>query len=222
MSNVRRPLELLLFLLALFATVIVCLRKMGWRPGPVVLLLPATLVGSILTPVLFVNHGVGFFPLLLVVFTDREVGAVSYLIFIVISLVAYIWLLRRMEEPKRPEEPEVWSLSPTGAYAVHVHPWVAPGENVVNTPEIADTNFQYPILHFSDDLWSLRSVEWRSPAVVSLKIRKYPGDHFPSEVEVVVNCAEKVAQVNGESPQPLSKVAASLEKFYVAHRIRVA
>jgi hypothetical protein len=188
----------------------------------VALLLPAALIGSIFTPVLFASHGVGLFPLLLVVFTGQQVGLVSYAIFLAISSVAYVVLLQGMEEPTDSAMLTLRSISPTGAFAVRVHPWEATEGIVVEPPEITDTRSKESILRVTDDFWSLSSAQWRSASVVCLKLCKYPGDHAPPEVDVVVDCIKLNAQVNGGVVEPIGKVPGSLERFYVAHQLRNA
>ncbi|MGB7416536.1 MAG: hypothetical protein WA902_20195 [Thermosynechococcaceae cyanobacterium] len=88
---------------------------------------------------------------------------------------------------------EVSSTSPTGRYCVVVAPWEARSSLWVATPSIINAETKTTLLSFSDDCWSLDASTWFSENTVKLSLRKYPGNHLPSELKVVVNCTDGFA-----------------------------
>jgi hypothetical protein len=110
------------------------------------------------------------------------------------------------------------STSPDGRFAIYVDLWETFNSHWVESPELTDTRSGATLLKFKNDNWSLNSAQWQSDAVVSLSLRKYPGDHTPSAFEVVVDCEQGTASVAGMAPLPLVEVEAALERLYFAGR----
>jgi len=112
------------------------------------------------------------------------------------------------------------STSSDGRFAIYVDMWEAFNSHWVESPALTDTRSGATLLKFRDDNWSLDSAQWQSDAVVSLSLRKYPGDHTPGAFEVVVDCDQGTANVAGMGPMPLAEVEAALETLYLAGRRR--
>lgn len=85
------------------------------------------------------------------------------------------------------------SISPTGSYEIRVESWEARMSLWVQTPEIVDLQSQAIILAFRDDRWSLEKSEWIDNTTVRLMLRKYPGNHIPSEIAITIECQHRLA-----------------------------
>ncbi|HEX4329091.1 MAG TPA: hypothetical protein VH105_20035 [Burkholderiales bacterium] len=110
------------------------------------------------------------------------------------------------------------STSPDGRFAIYVDMWEAFNSHWVESPELTDTRSGATLLKFNNDNWSLDAAQWQSDTVVSLSLRKYPGDHTPSAFEVVVDCEQGNASVADMAPLPLAEVEEALERLYLAGR----
>lgn len=78
--------------------------------------------------------------------------------------------------------------SPNGTYAVRVDAWEARMSLWVETPKNIDCHSRTVLFAFSDERWSLERATWLNASVVHLLLRRFPGDHLPTFVEVVVDC----------------------------------
>ncbi len=65
-----------------------------------------------------------------------------------------------------------------------------------------------------DSNWSLDGAEWPGDAVVTMRLRKYPGDHVPSSFDVKLDCDARTAEVEGGEAVPLGKLEDALEAMY--------
>ncbi len=68
-----------------------------------------------------------------------------------------------------------------------------------------------PILTCRDPNWSLEEAQWSGSSVVKLSVRKYPGNHNPSQFDIEADCATSLARVQGGPPIPFTQVEATLE-----------
>lgn len=71
-----------------------------------------------------------------------------------------------------------------------------------------------PLIACQDPNWSLDEAVWHGPSVVKLSVRKYPGDHTPSQYEIEADCATLLARVQGGPPVPFTQVERSLELLW--------
>lgn len=65
----------------------------------------------------------------------------------------------------------------------------------IESPWITDTQTEQQVLSFSDPNWSLDQSRWIDDTTVELVMRKYPGNHKPSDVTVTVDLAKLTAKV---------------------------
>ena len=78
-------------------------------------------------------------------------------------------------------------VSPSGTYAVEADPWEARNSQWVYTPRVIELTTGKTVLALSDTRWSMDSAIWVSDSEVSLRLRKFPGDHLPLHLEVLVD-----------------------------------
>ena len=108
--------------------------------------------------------------------------------------------------------PETKSISPTGRYMVQIFPWEVRMSHWIETPQLLDTHTQQRLISFEDSTWSLNQADWQSNSVVKLSLRRYPGNHTPSSVEVLVDCEHDRATVEGTVVEGLANLEAALER----------
>jgi hypothetical protein len=84
-------------------------------------------------------------------------------------------------------------ISPTGAYEIFIKSWEPRMSLWVQTPEIIDRQSQEIILAFRDDRWSLEKSAWIDNTNVQLTLRKYPGNHLPTELTIAIDCQNRLA-----------------------------
>ena len=82
----------------------------------------------------------------------------------------------------------------------------------VEPPELIDTVANETLLRFANERWSLDQATWRSPTVVALLLRRYPGDHSPSQLEVVIDCPARTATLGALTDVPLSGLEGALDQ----------
>jgi len=111
---------------------------------------------------------------------------------------------------------EIKSSSPDGRYLVRIYPWEARMSHWIETPELYDSSAGRTLFTFEDGNWSLDDAHWQNQSVVRLSLRKYPGDHLPSSFEVVIDCAQCSARLDGAAALPLNGLEAALEQAYRA------
>jgi hypothetical protein len=104
------------------------------------------------------------------------------------------------------------SESPSGRFRIAISAWEARMSLWIETPTILDTETKEILLSFRDSNWSLDAARWLSDSVVELTLRKYPGNHLPSNVLVVLDCAHRNAKVGPTEVQSLADVEPTLER----------
>jgi hypothetical protein len=107
------------------------------------------------------------------------------------------------------------SESPSSRFLITISAWEARMSLWIETPTLIDCSSGERLLVFKDSNWSLNSAEWLSESVVVLKLRKYPGNHIPSEVTATVDCTAKTAEVNGKKVDTLGNVERYLDAALV-------
>jgi hypothetical protein len=83
------------------------------------------------------------------------------------------------------------STSPTGRYLITLSAWEARMSLWIETPLLSDQSSGEQLLGFRDSHWSLDSAEWSSDSVVELKMRKYPGNHVPAQLDLKIDCGAR-------------------------------
>jgi len=105
-------------------------------------------------------------------------------------------------------------VSPSGRYAVEVDPREARNTQWVYTPRVIELTTGKIVLALSDTRWSMDSATWTSGSEVSLRLRKFPGDHLPVHLEVLVDCAEGTALVAAGQRCGLAELEATLDAAF--------
>jgi hypothetical protein len=106
---------------------------------------------------------------------------------------------------------ELRSSSPGGRYQVRVNAWEARNSLWVESPEIYDSQANVSPLTFDSELWSLDQSEWLSESIVTLRLRKFPGNHLPAQVGVSVDCQHRTAQLEAGPRVKLEELEPLLE-----------
>jgi hypothetical protein len=107
---------------------------------------------------------------------------------------------------------EVKSVSADGRFLVRTDAWEARASLWVESPTIFSTEATEPLLQFSSELWSLDKAEWLSNETVELTVRKFPGNHKPSQIVITINCNERTATLGSSGSVALSELEGLLEK----------
>lgn len=111
------------------------------------------------------------------------------------------------------EEIEV-IVAPGGTYAVKIVAWEARNTQWVYIPSLIETRTGTVIFAFNDICWSMDQVNWRSESVVHLALRKFPGDHRPATLALVVDCARQTAVIGAGTECGLTEIEQTLEAAF--------
>ena len=106
---------------------------------------------------------------------------------------------------------DIHSKSPDGRFVIRVNAWEARMSLWVETPNLYDTVANESLLTFRDSNWSLDHASWETGNIVTMSLRKYPGDHTPPSVAVTINCVARTASVAGKSLKSLNEIEPALE-----------
>lgn len=101
--------------------------------------------------------------------------------------------------------------APGGRFEVRVAAWEARNSQWVYVPCLFDTHTQAVIFAFTHPHWSMDQATWRSDATVHFVLRKFPGDHLPATLELLVNCANQTAAVGAGAEHRLAEIEQALE-----------
>jgi hypothetical protein len=101
-----------------------------------------------------------------------------------------------------------------GDYVFHTWAWEARMSHWIESFALVDVASGRSLIAFKDSNWSLEQALWLSSSVVRFSVRKYPGDHTPSEFEVEADCATLLAHVQGGAEIPFSEIEPTLDALY--------
>ncbi|MBV4491037.1 hypothetical protein [Pseudomonas oryzicola] len=104
--------------------------------------------------------------------------------------------------------------APAGRFAVRVAAWEARNSQWVYVPSLLDMHTQTVIFAFANPHWSMDQATWRSDATVHFVLRKFPGDHYPATLELLVNCANQTAAVGAGAEHSLAEIEQALEAAF--------
>ena len=90
---------------------------------------------------------------------------------------------------------EIMSVSPEKNFEVRTEVWEARNSLLVNSPSIWDVKHDHCIFSFKDENWSVDTCVWKDDATVSLRLRKFPGNHRPDSLRVEIDCFGLQAKV---------------------------
>ncbi|WP_353189439.1 hypothetical protein [Pandoraea pnomenusa] len=94
---------------------------------------------------------------------------------------------------------EILSKSPDGKYDVRSALWEASASQWVYTPSIVNAVTGEVLYQPSDERWSAEEAIWDSANVVTLMMRRFPGNHVPAQISLRIDVCNKIASVN-DSP----------------------
>ncbi len=101
--------------------------------------------------------------------------------------------------------------SPDGTYEVRIREWEARNSLWVRSPELWSAVENRLLYKLKDVHWSAEVVTWSSNAVVRLECRKYPGNHRPAMLRVVVDCAAGTATLENGAVCNLDQLEQALD-----------
>jgi hypothetical protein len=108
-----------------------------------------------------------------------------------------------------PPEVRIQSVSPARAFEISVSMREVFNTLWVEVPTIVDRSDGSPVWTVADDRWSLDEAHWDGE-VVTMTLRKYPGNHAPIDLQAVIDCVARTARV-GEQRVPLATLEQSLD-----------
>lgn len=100
--------------------------------------------------------------------------------------------------------------SPDGRLTVLTSPWEVRMSLWIETPSIVVNATGEVLFAFDDACWSLNCATWTAADQVTLRLRKYPGSHAPTEIGAEVDCTRKVARV-GAAEVGLAQLESQLD-----------
>lgn len=106
----------------------------------------------------------------------------------------------------------VKSDSPDGRFQVRIWSWEVRKSVRIDMPEVCVAKTGETLLRFSSNMWSLDREAWLADDRVQLVLRQYPGNHFPKQLLVTVDCAHKTGELEPRPPVPLAELEALLER----------
>ena len=109
-----------------------------------------------------------------------------------------------------PPEIRTQSVSPSGAFEIRVSMREIFNSHWLEVPTIFGRPGDSIVWTVADDRWSLDRAAW-SGECVTLTLRKYPGNHLPSDLEATIDCVARQARL-GESTVTLESLEPALEK----------
>ncbi|MDB6154341.1 MAG: hypothetical protein JWL90_2794 [Chthoniobacteraceae bacterium] len=115
--------------------------------------------------------------------------------------------------------PELKYPSPNGKYLFHIYPWEARMSLWIESPELIEVGVAAPLLRFRDSNWSLDRAVWLNESVVTMQVRRYPGDHTPSQFEFGIDAEKRLAAIGSAQAVPLSDLESMLETLYTAGKL---
>ncbi|MBF8644120.1 MULTISPECIES: hypothetical protein [Pseudomonas] len=127
---------------------------------------------------------------------------------------AYLQTLNNLPQELWQMEEMETILAPGGRFAVKVAAWEARNSQWVYVPSLLDRQTQAVIFAFADPRWSMDQATWRSHATVHFVLRKFPGDHHPATLELLVNCANQTAVVVAGTEHKLAEIEQVLEAAF--------
>ena len=82
----------------------------------------------------------------------------------------------------------------------------------VYTPEIIDAVLDTPLLRFTDSGWSSDKASWLTDTLLTIVLRKYPGDKTGNGLRVLIDCASETADFRDQLGIPLHALEQALEQ----------
>ncbi|MDB6174379.1 MAG: hypothetical protein JWL59_3690 [Chthoniobacteraceae bacterium] len=89
----------------------------------------------------------------------------------------------------------------------------------IESPELIEVGMAAPLFRFRDSNWSLDEAKWLTESVVVMQVRRYPGDHTPSQFEFRIDAEKRLATIGSAQALPLSDLESMLEALYIAGKL---
>lgn len=117
-------------------------------------------------------------------------------------------------------EPQIKYPSPSDKYHFKIDAWEARMSLWIESPALVNVSSGETVLTFKESNWSLDVAEWKDEEHVTMELRRYPGDHSPSQFVVEVDCLAKKATI-GDDSMELNSLEKYLEALYRRSRVRL-
>lgn len=101
--------------------------------------------------------------------------------------------------------------SPDGRFLLLTGPWEVRMSLWIETPVLRDLAGDRSLWRPEDSRWSLNGADWLDATRVELRLRKYPGNHEPSELRAWIDAQAGWGQVEGSGQVPLERFEAALD-----------
>ena len=108
-----------------------------------------------------------------------------------------------------PPEIRTQSVSPSKTFEISVSMREIFNSHWLEVPTIVDRSDGSTVWTVADDKWSLDQAV-REGDVVTMTLRKYPGNHLPSDLAASVDCIARTARL-GETAMPLAGLEPALD-----------
>jgi hypothetical protein len=115
---------------------------------------------------------------------------------------------------------ETQAPSPTGKYVFQIVAREMRMSLWVESPRLIEAASEAPVFDLTASQWSLDSALWASEEKVTVRLRRYPGDHAPGAFEVEIDCVGRVAALPGELRVGLDDLETALEALYFRSQIK--
>jgi hypothetical protein len=102
--------------------------------------------------------------------------------------------------------------SPDGNFDVRTSAWEMFNTHWVHWPKLLDTRTN-EVLFAPNDNWSVDppTPAWIGPSLLRLVMRKYPGNHEPAQLEVLVDCEARSFELSSGGKGDLSELEARMD-----------
>lgn len=105
---------------------------------------------------------------------------------------------------------EAHSHSPDGRFRLEVAAWEVRMSHWIECPVLSECAADRLLFAFRDKHWSLLEASWDAQSRLHLALRRYPGDHDPPHLDVVVDCATALATLDDGREIPLARLETEL------------
>lgn len=117
---------------------------------------------------------------------------------------------RRVDAALQPI-PSEGLTSPDANYVLRTNPWEARMSLWVFPPQLRALATGRELLRFRNPAWSAEAARWVGDARLVLQLRRFPGAHVPSVLNVEVDAATERARLDGATV-PLDELERILDR----------
>ncbi|WP_213816114.1 hypothetical protein [Glaciihabitans sp. dw_435] len=102
--------------------------------------------------------------------------------------------------------------SPGGTYVLETMAYEARSSAWVFQPHVLVAASRETVFAFGSGMWSADSAQWVDDSNLRLEVRKFPGGHQPSSLQIVIDCAAGSASTPATPHVALRQLEAALDK----------